>query len=273
MTMAAWAKQNLPPALATVLKRLSGRSLRFDGSPLDWADAVARSTGYDESAILERVREATRAVVDGRACYERDSALFYEPMTPLALLAGLLRSAAQDDGRLMVIDIGGSLGSSYRQCRPFLSALRQLAWHVVEQPKFVQAGRAEFATAELQFQGRVEDVPASTVPATFLISSALQYMRSPAEVLGACAARPARHLLIFRTPMSAAADHRLCIQHAPRKVYAASYPCWVLSRARLLELLAPHWLLISEQAALDGAYKTSDGLAFEFRDLIFERRT
>src|SRR3546814_16397621 len=100
------------------------------------------SSGYSESAILDRVRTATRAVVAGEAAYERDSVLFDKADYPFALITALLRAAASADMRLDVIDFGGSLGSTYRQCRPLLDAVQPPQWHVVEQPHFVAFGRA-----------------------------------------------------------------------------------------------------------------------------------
>src|SRR3546814_2948802 len=70
------------------------------------------SSGYSESAILDRVRTATRAVVAGEAAYERDSVLFDKADYPFALITALLRAAASADMRLDVIDFGGSLGRS-----------------------------------------------------------------------------------------------------------------------------------------------------------------
>src|SRR3546814_8173546 len=117
------------------------------------------SSGYSESAILDRVRTATRAVVAGEAAYERDSVLFDKADYPFALITALLRAAASADMRLDVIDFGGSLGSTYRQCRPLLDAVQHLQWHVVEQPHFVEAGRQEFETDELHFWNEISDVP------------------------------------------------------------------------------------------------------------------
>src|SRR3546814_11444165 len=64
--------------------------------------------------------------------------------------------------RLDVIDFGGSLGSTYRQCRPLLDAVQHLQWHVVAQPHFVEAGRQEVETDELHFWNDISDVPEKT---------------------------------------------------------------------------------------------------------------
>lgn len=266
------ARSLTPPAVAEALRRHRSKGLRFDAHPSGWADAVQRSSGYSDATILERVVSATRAVVAGRATYERDSVLFHEPAIPFHLVAGILRSAAMDGGRVRVVDIGGSLGSTYRQCRSFLSSLEELEWHVVEQPSFVEAGQKEFATPELQFCGAVEEIPHGETPATFLLSSVLQYLEGPDEMLRSLTVIPSRHLLIDRTPLSNQYSDTLCIQHVPRKIYDASYPCWIFSRKQLERRLSAYWTVVSDHLGSDGRFRTTDGLAFEFRSLIFERR-
>lgn len=268
--MKALARQLCPPLLLPTLQRLTGRSMRFDAAS-DWSAATEASKGYSDSEILERVRQATRSVIEGKAAYERDSVLFHEPYVPFHIVAGLLRSAAQDGGRLNVIDVGGSLGSTYRQCRPFLAVLSHIDWQIVEQPHFVAAGRAEFTNPELNFYEHLDCVPASPTPATFLLSSALQYFQDPDGLLDALARRPARHLLLDRTPFTERLDDRPCVQFASRVVYDGSYPCWILSRPRLLNRLASHWRLISEYGSPEGRQVMSDGTRFEFRGLLLER--
>lgn len=272
MTLKAVAKALCPPLLSSAIRQLSGQTLRFSAAPSHWSAALGMSSGYADPAILERVRAATRLVVSGHAAYERDSVVFDEPSTSFPLVAGLLRSAAQDDGRLNVIDVGGSLGSTYHQCRPFLSTLRQLEWNVVEQPGFVQVGREEFSTEELRFYAALGEVPRGLVPATFMLSSVLQYLEEPDRVLHSIAAVPSRHLLIDRTPVSDRSADRLCLQHAPKSVYNARYPCWIFSKNRLMRLLTPHWTVVSDYASPEGWHRTTDGLPFEFRGLILERR-
>jgi putative methyltransferase (TIGR04325 family) len=211
-----------PPLIAGALQRRSKDRLRFTTAPRNWSDALTQSTGYSDEAILQRVIEASREVVAGRAAYERDSILFAEAAVPFQLVAGILRSAAMDRGRVRVVDIGGSLGSTYRQCRSFLSTLESLEWHIVEQAKFVDAGKKEFSTPELQFHAAIDDVPSEGTPSTFLLSSSLQYIERPYELLSSLTTMPARHLVIDRTPISEAANDRLSIQQAPRAIRVGS---------------------------------------------------
>jgi putative methyltransferase (TIGR04325 family) len=229
--------------------------------------------GRGASEILSRVVAATREVVAGRAAYERDTVLFFEPAPPFHIVSVLLRSALRDGGQLEVIDFGGSLGTTYRQCRPFISGLVRLQWHVIEQPHFADAGRREFSNAELHFHDSVGDVRAATTPFTFIFSSVLQYLEHPDDVLRSLQLLPGSHLMIDRSPFSHQDADRLCIQRAPRNVYKASYPCWIFSKDRVLRLLEPHWKVICDFPSPEGAQRTSDGLRFEFSGLMLERRS
>lgn len=267
-------KDITPPGLLRLRQRLRGGTLRFTGRPADWKDACRMSEGYDAAGILDRVIRASRTVHAGGAAYERDGVLFHEIDYPFAILSCLMRAAALDGGRLDVVDFGGSLGSTYRQCRPFLQGLASTRWHVVEQPSFAAAGRAEFSTPELQFVSSLAELPQAGAQRVALLSSVLQYLEDPAGTLGALlSSAGVRHLVIDRTPLSAEDSDRLCIQHVPKQIYPASYPCWILSRPRLLEGLSSGWRTVCEFPCPEGAARTEDGLPFEFRGLILERKT
>lgn len=253
-------------------RRALGHGLRFDDVSGGWAEAIEQSSGYATDLIVQRVATATREVVAGRALFERDSVLFHEPEYRYPVIAALMRSAALNGGRLEVVDFGGSLGSTYRQCQPFISGLRHVRWCIVEQPHFAEAGRREFGTAELVFHAALSELPPSSVPRLVLLSSVMQYLEHPDAVLDELLALNPAHLVVDRTSMSSLGEHRLTVQHVSRRIYKASYPCWVLSRKKLLDRLARDWRLVSEFACDEGCARSSGGLRFEFRGLHLERR-
>lgn len=261
----------LPPALHGAIGRASGRSQSFTGRPRDWAQALAQSRGYADRAILERVVQATREVVAGRAAFERDSVLFDRWEPPFQLLAPLLRHALRHGGRLDVVDFGGSLGSTYRLCRRFLPEEVTLRWHVVEQADFVAAGRAEFSTDELGFHGSLAELPTCVAPRLLLVSSVLQYLEDPTARIAEWNVGDADALVIDRTPIGVGPAHRLCIQQVPRHIYRASYPCWILSRERLLEQLASHWQWVCEFDSPEGRHSVAGGPSFDFKGFVLER--
>jgi putative methyltransferase (TIGR04325 family) len=267
------AKSLTPPIFLDLRRRLSGRILRFSGRPQNWAEAQEMSTGYSTSEIFEHVLKATRTVVSGGARYERDSVLFDDQDFPFSVLAALLRVAVINSGHLNVLDFGGALGSTYRQCRPFLDCLARIDWWVVEQPAIVAAGRSEFTTSELHFAEHTADVPQILPHTVILASSVLQYMENPSSVIEEFGSLPARHLVIDRTPLSGDSSHRLCVQYVPKHIYRATYPCWILSHRRLLSLLSPRWRILSDFSCALGPMHTDDGMNFEYRGLVLEKKS
>lgn len=272
MTAPSFVRSLVPPLIVAAARRASGRSLRFMPGGGDWATACSRSRGYSDAVVIERVTAATRAVVTGRAAFERDSVTFDEPDYRYPLLAGLMHHAALREGHLQVIDVGGALGSTYWQLRPFLRGLQSVRWNVVEQPAFTEIGQREFAGTELQFSASIDEAACAAPGGLALLSSVLQYLEHPYDVLASISGSPATHLLIDRTPVHDGGADLLAIQVAPRHIYAASYPCWILSRRRLLDLIAERWTLLADFSCTEGWARTDEGADFEFRGYYLERK-
>lgn len=273
MKVAALLRDWLPPVLYRALGRASGRSLRFVGGWSGWDAAAAASRGYDDVAILERVAHATRQVESGRAAFERDSVLFDSWQPPFQILAPLLRHALRHSGRLDVVDFGGSLGSTYRQCQPFLPQLSALRWHIVEQPLFVETGRTEFSKPPLTFHAEMSELPAPIAPRLLLASSVLQYLPHPMQALQSWEANGIETLVLDRTPVWEGPNHLACVQHVPKHIYDASYPCWVLSRPELLLRMSRNWRLVSEFDSPEGRHVARRGPTFEFKGFVWERKS
>ena len=247
------------------------RDTVHEGNYASWQEALAHSTGYDSSLILEKVSSALAKVKSGEAVYERDSVLFDRIEYPFPVLAALLRAAAANGGRLNVLDFGGSLGSTYFQCRKFLSVLPQLTWHIVEQEIFVARGKALFESEQLRFYFSMKESIEDRQPDVVLFSSVLQYLQNPFEVLRTAMESGVRHILIARTPFSALNDDRLCVQHVPAQIYPASYPCWIFSEQNFKQQMLKQFELIADFNGTDGRGRAGS-LSFDFKGMIWERR-
>lgn len=263
-------KSWVPPAIVAILSRMLGGT-SFIGPYDTWSAALKASQGYEASAILDKVLKATLDVSQGKAAYERDSVLFETPDYVWPVLSGLLLAAARNNGRLDVLDFGGSLGSSYFQHRLFLSSLPSLHWNVVEQLHFVEAGQTSLNEPGLRFYPNIDSCLKENDPNIVLLSSVIQYLEDPYTVLQEILATDASFLLIDRTPLIEDDIDRILVQKVSPRVYEASYPMWALSRKKLLSGLAPNWSLQATTPAPEGKQPVRGMGNIQFEGLIFIR--
>jgi putative methyltransferase (TIGR04325 family) len=264
-------KEWLPAESIRLMREWSGLGVRFEGEYLSWDQAARKAQGYDAAAILEQVYQATLAVRDGRAAFERDGVLFSEPDFPYPLLAGLLRVAALDGGHLDVLDFGGALGSSYFQCRPWLSDLKALRWRVVEQPNYVKLGRERLADGILGFIEHIEECAAGGLANVVILSGVLQYLPNPGDLLAKIAELRIRHVIIDRTPVIMEERNVLAVQVVPARIVRSSYPVRLFSQNSVLQPLEKKYRILSEFPAVDGVL---GGMRrrVEFKGFILERK-
>ena len=238
-----------------------------------WEQAVAAAGsaggGYSQVRILERVEQAMREVLAGRAALERDSVLFATADYHFPLLACLLRVAALNEGRLSVLDFGGALGSAYHQCRPFFRGLRGIDWRVVEQAHYVTSGKRDFTTPELRFFGSIAECCAEDAPKVALFSGVLQYLEDPwaqmAEV-----SRAGISLIIDRTPVHDGVTDMYSVQTVPSSIYPASLPIRVFGRDSIAKMAGADYRQAASFDAVD-EITVIDGTPVTFRGYFFER--
>lgn len=226
-----WARGWLPPALLTLLRGKWG--IRYEGSYGRWEDAATCSTGYAASSILDRVAAAARQARDGSVAADRDGVTFDSLEPPWPVLASLLGVAADCGGRLAVMDFGGGLGATYRQCGKFMAGLASLRWAVVEQAPFAAMGLREFADGALAFCDDWRQCLADCHPDVLLLSGVLQYLPDPRARLQELARSGIANIVVDRTPVICAPRDRLAVQRLPRRLGGESYPCWLFSEDSL----------------------------------------
>lgn len=208
------------------------------GDYTSWVEAQKASSGYDAEIILEKTKAACLRVKRGEAVHERDSVLFDKVEYSWPLLAGLMWGAAQSGGTLNVLDFGGSLGSTYFQNRAFLDQVENVRWNIVEQPHYVAVGRRDFQDERLRFFESIEECVSETQPNIVIVSGVLQYLERPYEILKKLVAVNTNNIILDRTPFWDGAEDRLCVQRVPPRIYCASYPSWIFSRAHFIAELS-----------------------------------
>lgn len=226
----------------------------FFGDYGSWKEALADSAGYGSPAILDKVRTALLKVKNGQAVHERDSVTFDHKEYAWPVLSALLWIASKNDGRLNVLDFGGSLGSSYFQNLDFLKHLKELRWNVVEQNNFVEAGRKDFEDGHLKFYPSIKEclvASAPSKPQVLLASSVIQYLEKPYEALQEWIDTGFEYILFDRTAFLPDRD-RLTVQKVRPGIYDASYPAWFLNEKRFLEIMSKRYELVVGFGSLGG---------------------
>ena len=274
MSAKTFIKQVLPPAGVEALRGLYRTicpvaPIRFTGDYPSWADAERAATGYSAPEILAKTRAALLKVKNGEAAFERDSVVFDRMQHEFPLLAGLLRAAVADAGRLSVLDFGGALGSTYFQCRGFLSGVKELRWCVVEQSAHVACGRADFASDQLKFYLTMDECLQAERPTVLLLSSVLQYLPQPYEFLAEALRHDFDHVIVDRIGFLCDGRDRLTVQHVPAWIYKASYPAWFLSEEKFLAGFRSKYDLVAIFSALDKL--DPEGGKADYKGFVFER--
>ena len=220
------------------------------GNYATWAAAVHDCKGYDAAEIINKVHAAGLKVKKGEAQYERDSALFYDEKTDENLLKFLENAQnmearhpeaiGAEGGMIRVLDFGGSLGSTYFQHKNRLKQYPNLIWCVVEQAHFVDIGKKDFEDDTLKFEYSVADAIEKYKPNIVLLSSVLQYLESPYEMLKMLFDTQIPYIFIDRTPFLLQNEDRIVKQIVPAYIYKASYPSWLFSKNKFQNFILPY---------------------------------
>lgn len=262
-------KNFIPPIFLILMRKIFIKSQsNWYGDYESWSSAVNKSTGYDADLILEKVRSSLIKVKTGEAVYERDSVIFDEIQYSWPLLSSLLLAASRDSGDLSVLDFGGSLGSSYFQNKKILDCIKSVKWGVVEQKHFVSAGKDDFEDECLKFFESINECVVAIKPRVLLLSSVVQYLESPYQVLGELLENDFDIVIVDRTPFSFSDRDIIKLQVVPPTIYKASYPCRFFSRSKFNEFFkSAGFIELESFSALDG--KTDE---CEFFGMIFKRK-
>lgn len=261
------------------MKKLHGLGLRrtwrrwfgwrwFRGDYRHWSDAHSASIGYDDGAVFERVLDAARAARDGRAAWDRDGTEFNTPEVNRPLVEALRASVSAEDSRLNVIDFGGGLGGTWRQNRSSFLDVAEVRWCIVEQRHFVDIGNKEFSDEVLSFEPTFADACASNSATVVILSSVLQYVANPHEILAEVSGSGINHVIIDRIPFWEGGRDRLTIQVTPNELGGGSYPCWLFHRDGFIASLSKTYDCAGEWPGFDDVDRH-----VQFRGMYFRRKS
>ncbi len=223
-------KKIVPTFFLNLLKKKN--SYGFFGNYQTWQEAKENSVGYDSDIILNKVRESSLKVKEGKASYERDSVAFSQKEVVEPVLSYLQNVAKENDNKLHVLDYGGSLGSTYYQHKDFLKNI-DLKWDIIEQKNFVETGKKYFEDSTLHFhEDSALNKLLSEKPDLVLFGSSLQYIENSYSILEKITEASIQHIMIERTPFTDKED-RIVIQIVPKRIYKASYPARIFGLQKI----------------------------------------
>jgi putative methyltransferase (TIGR04325 family) len=227
-----------------LISKGSGIFYGWHGNYKSWDKAKLKCKGYDEKQILENVLTNALKVKNGEIPFERDSVPFDKKIYSFPLLASLLWVANQNNNKLNVLDFGGALGTSYFQNINFLNSLTEFNWCIVEQHHFVNEGIKSFEDNNLHFFYSINECILHYKINVIILSSVIQYIEKPYELLEDIISRDFEYIIFDRTLFVEKYTDRLTIQKVPKKVYKASYCCWLLSESRFLSFFKEKYDLV-----------------------------
>jgi len=261
-------KRWMPPALFDFCRLCSLRAIRLSGHYDNWDDAMAQCKGYNQNVIFEKTLASSLQVKNGLKPYERDSVLFDRIVYSWPILASLNWAAAQDSGKLRVLDFGGALGTSYFQNKKFLDHLNEVSWHIIEQPKMAELGRKYLQDNVLSFSSSIDKGFQACSPNFILLSSSLQYVREPFNVIDDLAKRNVPVIALDKTPfLKDGINTFVQKQSVPSQIYPASYPCYLFNEHEIIKKFQDHSYTLIE------SYHCQDNLSTKaiWKGMVFKK--
>lgn len=170
----------------------------WTGDYPDWESARAdcRPTPIaDQVSAYERAFLAVRA---GRARYERDGILKHDLLLDWPLLTAFTEAREGGKRRLVVLDVGGALASTFWQHRPWLESFHEVRWNVVERPEIVAAGRRLIDDPRVRFFDSIPAALTEGPPDVAIGAGLLPTVADPFGMAEQIAATGARRVFLDR---------------------------------------------------------------------------
>lgn len=241
----------------------------WSGNYKTWEEALARTTGYDEDSILNKIRESILKVKNGQAEYERDSVAFTTFEYSEDFLNALKRTVKNNS--LSLIDFGGSLGSQYFQYKRFFEGI-DVNWMVVEQKHFVDCGNKEIANNQLRFFNTIEEAIRFKKANVIVLSSVLPYLKEPFKQIETIKSFYPDFIIIDRNPFIEMENDLLTVQTVPEFIYKASYPAWFFNERKFKNAFTDKYIIKNEFSSPFSGPAIVNGKQAVWKGLILEKK-
>lgn len=174
-----------------------------------------------------------------------------------------------EDRKCRILDIGGSLGSTYFQNRKYLADVIKLEYVIAEQDNFVTYGKKNLENKTLRFIYSSDDFEKYGRFDIALLSASLQYIEQYKEIMIKLIKTKPRYIILDRIPISGRS--RICIETVPERIYKSSYPLRIFSENEISDLLGSAYTLIEKDVSSvgDSSVYFVDGQA-DYQYFVFE---
>ena len=228
------------------------QGIHYFGDYDSWEDAYRECKGYEDENIIDTVSRAVEKVLNGEAEWERDSCLFYEQKYNYPICSSILKCAVQKNGRggVRILDIGGSLGSTYFQNRKYLEDVIELEYVVAEQDNFVKYGKKHLENGTLRFISSLDDYEEYGEFDIILMSSSLQYINPYEDIIAKIVKAKPRYIILDRILVSNRG--RICRETVPERIYKGSYPLRIFTENEIINFFSPDYKVVENDTSSIG---------------------
>ena len=260
--------------LKKIAKRFLGRndvsnSILWSGDFDTWENAEKECSGYDGENIINKVSEALIKVKNGEAEYERDAHLFYTLEYNWSLVALIQKAYLETNKELLIVDFGGSLGSSYFQNRKMLANV-PYKWIVIEQPHYTEKGKALFEDECLHFVNDFQEIQDKID--IILFSSVLQYVNKPTFYILQAIKKEPSFIYIERTGFIEAEKELITVQKIPAYIYEATYAsCFFVERDFLSNFQSQFEVIADLDSTIDTDIHSEKGVRLYWKGFILKK--
>ena len=231
-------------------KRLKFNSSMWKGDFPNW-QASAKGCRSDSVVNQNHAYEhAIGEVLAGKALFERDGLLQFQPATcwPLIYAIQQIRSLGIDAP--VLLDFGGGMASVFFQHRQWLTQFPNLRWHVVELNEVVDSAKRRINISNLEFFRSVDDALVSGQPNLILASGIYPMIEDPQKLHRQFADLNPQWLFIDRVPWTNDRGRNLITrQRVPKSIYLSESPFWFFDRNLLLSMLTTEFELSGESVS------------------------
>ena len=170
------------------------KRLNLKGNYKNYSEALKNSNGYNESIILNKVKDAIIKVLEGKNIWERDGSIFPDPQPKLEII-NIIKKISNKN--LSIIDFGGGLGTLYVNNKKLFKSIKK--YYIIEQDSFVETGNkiSRKYNLPLKFLNSIKSIDFN--PDLIIFSSVLQYIPNLEEVLIEANKLAPKIILIDRT--------------------------------------------------------------------------